>query len=197
MGNGQAMVAFPDYQSNLVMVDFDMNGTTQHIAGFAARTGGKAPTTSRIRSSGAPGTLRVSPPADTVFEARFETNATLKLEGPAMLTFTHQRPFLPGSTLKLAGGKAVFDATVVDLSQSSLVLSGGSLSLPEGTTVLDRLYADGSGGIRPAPRGFYSSVSVPSAEWEFLEPFLEGGGLFVRRSDATSTGLHVLFMLED
>ena len=196
LGGGLAMVTFPNYQSP--MVDFDLNGTTQHIAGFAARTSGNPPTTSRVSSTGAPGTLRVSQPFDVEFDGYIAENVTLRLEGPATVTFTHRAPFRHGSTLALAGGGAVFSEQSASLVGASLVLLGGSLGLPSGTLFVDRLYCDdGSGGIRPAPKGRYSSTSVPGAEWEFLKPLLGGVTMFVRRGDAPSTGLHVFFMLED
>ena len=140
----------------------------------------------------------MSQPFDVEFDGYVAENVTLRLEGPATVTFTHRAPFRHGSTFALAGGGAVFSKQSASLVGASLVLLGGSLGLPAGTVFVDRLYCDdGSGGIRPAPKGRYSSTSVPGAEWEFLRPLLDGVTMFVRRGDAPSTGLHVFFMLED
>ena len=183
LGGGQAMVTFPNYQSQ--PVDFDLNGTTQHIAGFAARTSGVAPTTSRISSSGAPGVLRVSKPDDVVFEGYVATNVTIQMEGTATLTFTHATAFKAGSTLAVSNGTvAVSNASALN-EDVTLTLMGGTLSLPEGETVVHRVDYLEDGELKSLPKGTYSAGDESK-----IGSYLTGSGtLRVRTSDVVSSGL--------
>ncbi len=155
LSNGQAKVTFPNYQSP--MVDFDLNGTTQHIAGFAARTSGVAPKTSRISSSGAPGVLRVSQASDVSFEGYVATNATIQMEGDATLTFTHETAFKAGSALVVSNGTvAVSSATALNRNVN-LSLLGGAISIPSGQTAVvgSASYLDANGAVKALPVGVY------------------------------------------
>ena len=155
LSNGQAMVTFPRYQGQ--PVDFDLNGTTQHIAGFAARTSGVAPTTSRISSSGAPGVLRVSQASDVSFEGYVATNATIQMEGDATLTFTHETAFRAGSALVVSNGTvAVSSATALN-RDVNLSLLGGAISIPSGQTAVvgSASYLDANGAVEVLPNGVY------------------------------------------
>ncbi len=155
LSNGQAKVTFPNYQSTAV--DFDLNGTTQHIAGFAARTSGNVPTTSRISSSGAPGVLRVSQASDVSFEGYVATNATIRMEGDATLTFTHETAFKAGSALVVSNGTvAVSSATALNRNVN-LSLLGGAISIPSGQTAVvgSASYLDANGAVKTLPVGVY------------------------------------------
>ena len=158
LSNGLAMVTFPTYAS--APVDFDLNGTLQHVKGFAQ---GKSGTTGaggcRILSSGSPGTLRISQPNDVVFEGSVETNVTIQMEGAATLTFSHETAFKAGSTLAVSNGTvAVSSATALN-EDVSLKLLGGKISIPEGQTALvgETFYLDANGDLKPLPRGSYGS----------------------------------------
>ena len=155
LSNGQAKVTFPNYQGQ--PVDFDLNGTTQHIAGFAARTSGVAPTTSRISSSGAPGVLRVSQASDVSFEGYVATNATIRMEGDATLTFTHETAFKAGSALVVSNGTvAVSSATALNRNVN-LSLLGGAISIPSGQTAVvgSASYRDANDAVKALPVGVY------------------------------------------
>ena len=183
LSNGQAMVTFPNYQNTAV--DFDLNGTTQHIAGFAARTSGNAPTTSRISSSCAPGVLRVSQASDVGFEGYVATNVTIQMEGTATLTFTHATAFKAGSTLAVSNGTvAVSNASALN-EDVTLTLMGGTLSLPEGETVVHRVDYLEDGELKSLPKGTYRAGDESK-----IGSYLTGSGsLRVRTSDVVSSGL--------
>ncbi len=181
LSNGQAMVTFPHYQGQ--PVDFDLNGTTQHIAGFAARTSGVAPTTSRISSSGAPGVLRVSQASDVSFEGYVATNVTIRMEGDATLTFTHATAFKAGSTLAVSNGTvAVSNASALN-EDVTLTLMGGTLSLPEGETVVHRVDYLEDGELKSLPKGTYRA-----GDGSKIGSYLTGSGtLRVKTSDVKTS----------
>lgn len=153
LSNGQAKVTFPKSGEDLRAVDFDLNGTVQHILGFAS--GMSAAT--RISSSAGHGTLRVSQSSDVVFEGYVATNVTLQMEGAATLTFSHSKAFKAGSTLVVSNGTvAVSNASALN-EDVTLKLLGGKISIPEGQTALvgEAYYLDGNGELKPLKKGTY------------------------------------------
>ena len=155
LSNGEALVSFPVYSST--PVDFDLNGTVQHILGFAPGRTGYIGYTSRISSSGEPGTLRISQPSDVVFEGYVATNVTIQMEGAATLTFTNSTAVKAGSTLAVSNGTvAVSYATALN-EDVTLKLLGGTISIPEGQTALvgEAYYLDGNGELKPLKKGTY------------------------------------------
>ena len=155
LSNGQALVTFPRYSSK--PLDFDLNGTIQHIAGFAPGVSGSVPDSSRISSSGAPGVLRVSQASNVDFEGYVATNVTIQMEGTATLTFTHATAFKAGSTLVVSNGTvAVSNASALN-EDVTLKLLGGKISIPEGQTALvgEAYYLDGNGELKPLKKGTY------------------------------------------
>ena len=153
--DGQATVTFPQYP--LRPVDFDLNGTVQHILGFAPGAGGQKGSTSRIISSEAPGTLRVSQASDVEFEGYVATNVTIQMEGTATLTFSHATAFKAGSTLAVSNGTVAVSSVSALNEDVSLKLLGGRISIPEGQTaqVGEAYYLDGNGELKPLLRGTY------------------------------------------
>ena len=159
LSNGQAVVTFPNYNSH--PVDFDLNGTTQHIARFVARSNGAAPESSRISSSNAPGVLRISQSSDVNFEGYVATNVTIQMEGTATLTFTHATAFRAGSTLAVSNGTvAVSSATALN-ENVTLKLLGGTISIPAGQTakVGHAYYLDSNGNVKELLKGRYGPES--------------------------------------
>jgi len=155
LSNGQALVTFPRY--SLKPLDFDLNGTIQHIAGFAPGVSGSTPTTSRITSSGAPGVLRISQSSDVDFQCYVATNVTIQMEGTATLTFSHATAFRAGSTLAVSNGTvAVSNASALN-KDVTLKLLGGTISIPAGQTaeVGEAFYLDGNGKLVPLYRDTY------------------------------------------
>jgi hypothetical protein len=153
LSNGQAKVTFPKSGEDLRAVDFDLNGTVQHILGFVS--GMSAAT--RIGSSAGHGTLRVSQSSDVVFEGYVATNVTLQMEGAATLTFSHSKAFKAGSTLVVSNGTvAVSNASALN-EDVTLKLLGGKISIPEGQTALvgEAYYLDGNGELKPLKKGTY------------------------------------------
>ena len=154
LSNGQAMVTFPKGGLDLRSVDFDLNGTVQHILGFEANMS----TATRISSSSGAGTLRISQPSDVVFDGYVATNVTIQMEGTATLTFTNSTAFRAGSTLAVSNGTvAVSNASALN-EDVTLKLMGGKISIPSGQTarVGEAYYLDGGGNIKPLLRGTYS-----------------------------------------
>lgn len=155
LSNGQVMVTFPTYDQKIV--DFDLNGTVQHIAGFSSRYQSYKCDTSRISSSDGPATLRVSQPYDVEFDGYVATNVTLQMEGAAALTFTHSAAFRAGSTLAVSNGTvAVSHATALN-EDVTLILMGGNLSIPSGQTAMvgEAFYLDGDGKLKALRKGVY------------------------------------------
>ncbi len=159
LSNGQAMVFFPYYSNQAV--DFDLNGTVQHIKGFAPRYKDYKGKKSRISSSSGPGTLRVSQATDVEFDAYVATNVTLQMEGAATLTFTHDTAFEAGSTLAVSNGTvAVSSATALN-ENVTLKLLGGTISIPAGQTakVGHAYYLDSNGNVKELLKGRYGPES--------------------------------------
>ena len=156
LSNGQAKVTFPKRDTNgkdSRPVNFDLNGTVQHILGFVANM---CPAT-RISSSAGHGTLRISQPSDVEFEGYVATNVTLQMEGAATLTFSHSKAFKAGSTLVVSNGTvAVSNASALN-EDVTLKLLGGKISIPEGQTALvgEAYYLDGNGELKPLKKGTY------------------------------------------
>ena len=153
LSNGQAKVTFPKSGEDLRAVDFDLNGTVQHILGFVS--GMSAAT--RISSSAGHGTLRVSQASNVDFEGYVATNVTLQMEGAATLTFSHSTAFKAGSTLAISNGTvAVSNASALN-EDVTLKLLGGKISIPEGQTALvgEAYYLDGNGELKPLKKGTY------------------------------------------
>lgn len=157
LSNGLAMVTFPTWIA--ASVDFDLNGTLQHVKGFAAKGRSDSPGARgcRILSSGGPGTLRISQPNDVVFEGSVETNVTIQMEGAATLTFSHETAFKAGSTLAVSNGTVAVSSASALNEDVSLKLMGGTISIPEGQTALvgETFYLDANGDLKPLPRGSY------------------------------------------
>ena len=155
LSNGQAVVTFPTY--DLKIVDFDLNGTVQHIAGFSPRYQSYKGDTSRISSSDGPATLRVSQPYDVEFDGYVATNVTLQMEGAVALTFTHSAAFRAGSTLAVSNGTVAVSYASALNEDVTLKLMGGNLSIPSGQTAMvgEAYYLDGSGNLKQLHRGTY------------------------------------------
>ena len=155
LSNGQAMVTFPTYDQKIV--DFDLNGTVQHIAGFSSRYQSYKGDTSRISSSDGPATLRVSQPYDVEFDGYVATNVTLQKEGAVALTFTHSAAFRAGSTLAVSNGTVAVSYASALNEDVTLKLMGGNLSIPSGQTAMvgEAYYLDGSGNLKQLHRGTY------------------------------------------
>ena len=155
LSGGVARVTFPTYGSK--PVDFDLDGTTQHIQGFTARTSGYYGSTSRILSSDGPGTLRVSQASDVEFDAYIATNVTIQMEGSATLTFAHATAFKAGSTLALSNGTVAVSSVTALNENVALKFLGGTISIPAGQTaqVGEAYYLDGDGELKQLPRGTY------------------------------------------
>ena len=156
LSNGQAKVTFPKRDTNgkdSRPVNFDLNGTVQHILGFVANM---CPAT-HISSSAGHGTLRISQSSDVVFEGYVATNVTLQMEGAATLTFSHSKAFKAGSTLVVSNGTvAVSNASALN-EDVTLKLLGGKISIPVGQTALvgEAYYLDGNGELKPLKKGTY------------------------------------------
>ena len=187
LSNGQAVVTFPNYNSS--PVDFDLNGTTQHIARFVARSNGAAPESSRISSSNAPGVLRISQSSDVNFEGYVATNVTIQMEGTATLTFTHATAFKAGSTLAVSNGTvAVSNASALN-ADVTLKLLGGTISIPAGQTAQDgeAFYLDGNGKLIPLCNGTYGPGD------RTIGSFFAPGSGSIRVRKGMSKGLVIIF----
>lgn len=184
LSNGQAMVTFPTY--SLTLVDFDLNGTVQHINGFVSRQNNTSGTSnSRISSSGGAGTLRVSQPSDAVFDGYVATNVTIQMEGAATLTFTNSTAFRAGSTLAVSNGTvAVLYATALN-EDVALKLMGGTISIPSGQTVRvgEVYYLDEKGAMMQLRRGLYGPGDAT------VGAFLAPGSGSIRVTKGESGGL--------
>ena len=187
LSNGQALVTFPRYSSK--PLDFDLNGTVQHIARFGTRASGNAPTTSRISSSGAPGVLRISQSSDVDFEGYVATNVTIQMEGTATLTFTHETAFNAGSTLAVSNGTvAVSNASALN-ADVTLKLLGGTISIPAGQTaqVGEAFYLDGNGKLILLRNGTYGPGD------RTIGSFFAPGSGFIRVRKGVRNGFNISF----
>ena len=184
LSNGQAMVTFPARGASSRSVDFDLNGTVQHILGFVPNMSD----TSRISSSAGSGTLRISQPDDVVFEGYVATNVTIQMEGAATLTFTNSTAFRAGSTIAVSNGTVAVSSATAFNEDVTLKLLGGKISIPEGQTALvgETYYLDEGGDLKPLLRGIYGPGD--STIGSFFAP---GSGL-IRVKKGEGCGLMII-----